>query len=51
MKAELLVCKIEEYLNKNILIEKRAKENKQTRKTSQKVKKCELDDKEQKKVK
>lgn len=51
MKAELLVCKIEEYLNKNILIEKRAKENKQTSETPQKAKRCESDDKGQKKVK
>lgn len=35
MKTELLVCKIEEYLNKNILIEKRAVENKETSKTPQ----------------
>lgn len=50
MQTELLVYRIEEYLNKNFLIEKMNSKNKLKNSLSQKPKKTGLDDKEQKKV-
>lgn len=51
MKTELFVYQIEEYLNKNILIEKRNKKNNLINALPQKTKRSDLDDKEQKKAK
>ncbi len=51
MKAEVLVYQIEEYLNKNFLIEKRNKINNLKNSLPQKTKRNDLDNKEQKKVK
>lgn len=50
MKKELLVYQIEEYLNKNFIIEKRNKKNNLKNTLPQKTKRSDLDDKEQKKA-